>query len=57
MNDPHVRALVYRVKHDPSVNYEKAQPVECETDAFTVRLSEDEARFELKDHFASVPAA
>ena len=36
MNDPHVSALVYRVKHDETVNYDKANPLEYETAIFKV---------------------
>ena len=57
MNDPHVVALIYRVKHDASVNYEKAAPLEHDGDAFTVRVKDGEARFEMKDQFETAEAA
>src|SRR5437773_5847513 len=57
MNDPHVVALIYRLKHAESVNYDKAPALEHETDTFVVRISQREARFEMKEHFASDESA
>jgi hypothetical protein len=57
MNDPHVTALVYRLKHGASVNYDKAAPLECETAEFKVRIDKLEARFEMKQHFATAEEA
>ena len=48
MNDPHVSALVYRLKHVASVNYDKAVPLEYETAEFKVTIKNLEARFEMK---------
>jgi hypothetical protein len=36
MNDPHVSVLIYRVRHDETVNYDKASPLEYETASFKV---------------------
>ncbi len=47
MNDPHVTALVYRLKHGAGVNYDKAAPLEYETAEFKVRIEKLEARFEI----------
>lgn len=57
MNDPHVVAVIYRLKHDAFVKYDKAEPLEHDTPEFTVRVSEGEARFEMKKHFGNVEAA
>jgi hypothetical protein len=57
MNDPYVVALIYRVKHDASVNYEEALPLEYDCDAFTVRVKDGEARFQMKQHFETAEAA
>lgn len=57
MNDPHVVTLVHRVKHDASVKYDKAKPLEHDTPAFTVRVCDGRARFEMKAHFATAEAA
>ena len=57
MNDPHVSVLVYRVKHDETVNYDKASPLAYETANFKVSVNGREARFEMKEHFATVQQA
>jgi len=51
MNDPHVSALVYRVRHDETINYDMASPLEYETASFKVSVKGCEARFEMKEHF------
>jgi hypothetical protein len=53
MNDPHVTALVYRLKHPANVNYDKAVPLEYETADFRVTIKNLQARFEMKGHFAT----
>ncbi len=57
MNDPHVSALVYRVKHVATVDYDKAVPLEYETADFKVKIDKLEARFEMKQHFATAEEA
>jgi hypothetical protein len=57
MNDPQVVALIYEVRHSRSVNYDKAKPLIYEAPGFSVRVENDQARFEMKGHFASVEAA
>ena len=44
MNDPHVSALVYRLKHTPAVSYTKAAPLEYENTDFKVTIKNLEAR-------------
>ena len=53
MNDPHVVALIYRVEHGNSVDYGEAQPLIREEPAFRVEVKDNQARFELKDHYAN----
>ena len=52
MNDPHVVALIYRVEHDNTVNYEKAEPLVVEEKAFRLKVKDKKASFFLKDHYA-----
>jgi hypothetical protein len=53
MNDPHVVAMIYRVEHDDSVDYEKAARLEGKTDDFKFRVANGRARFELTAHCAT----
>ena len=53
MNDPHVVSLVYRVEHGNSVNYREAKPLVRDEPAFRLEVKDNQARFELKDHFAT----
>ena len=53
MNDPHVEALIYRVRHRESVDYGKAEPLTLECERFSVHVCNKQARFELKEHFAT----
>lgn len=53
MNDPHVVALLYRIKHARSVDYSAAEPLEREEEAFTVHVRHEEVRFEMKHHYSS----
>lgn len=54
MNDPHVVALLYRVKHSRSVDYSAAEPIEREEEAFTVHVRNEEVRFKMKRHYSSI---
>ena len=53
MNDPHVTALHYWVNHDDSVDYENAQPIECEHGLFYLHVIHRQVTITLKDHYAS----
>ena len=53
MNDPHVVALIYNVRHKESVDYGEAKPLAFENDHFEVRVKAGKARFELKEHCAT----
>jgi hypothetical protein len=57
MNDPHVSVLIYRVRHDETVNYDKASPLAYETANFKVSVKGSDARFAMKEHFATVDQA
>ena len=48
MNDPHVVALLYNVKHKKSVDYSKAEPLEREEEDFTIKVENDKACFTMK---------
>ena len=57
MNDPYVSVLIYRVRHDETVNYDKASPLEYETASFKVSIKGCEAHFEMKEHFPAAEQA
>jgi hypothetical protein len=57
MNDPHVSVLIYRVRHDETVDYDKASPLEYETAGFKVSIKGCEAHFEMKEHFPTAEQA
>lgn len=53
MNDPHVVALIYRVEHGNSVDYREAKSLIHDEPAFRLEVKDNQARFELKDHYAT----
>ena len=57
MNDLHVAALIYKIEHGPSVDYSKAEPLDREETNFRVQITNEEVRFEFKEHHATVDAA
>ena len=58
MNDPHVVALIYRVEHGNSVDYERAGPLSYDDDPrFHLTVEDNCARFEMKEHYADVGEA
>ena len=57
MNDPHVVALLYRVEHGQSVDYREALSSCHEEMGFRVKIADEKARFEFKDHNATEDAA
>jgi hypothetical protein len=57
MNDPHVEALHYSVRHAEDVDYEKAAPCRHDTAGFTVRIEADRAEVTMKKHHATVETA
>jgi hypothetical protein len=57
MNDPHVEALHYSVKHAEHVDYDKARPLTHDTPDFTVRIENGRAEVRMKSHHATEEAA
>ncbi len=58
MNHPHVVALIYRVEHGSSVDYERAGPLRFDDDPrFYLTVEGNCARFEMKEHYADVGEA
>ena len=53
MNDPHVVALIYRIEHSASVNYDRAKPFVREEPAFWLKVKDERVRFEFKKHYAT----
>ena len=55
MNDPHVVALIYKVRHKESVDYGygEAEPLAFENADFRVEVKDGEARFEIQQHYAT----
>ena len=57
MNDPHVVALLYTIEHGQSVDYRKARPLGHEEAGFRVKITNQQTRFEFKEHYATEDAA
>ena len=57
MNDPHVAALIYKIEHGQSVDYRKAQPMDHEETGFSVKVADQQVRFEFKEHYAAEDGA
>lgn len=57
MNDPHVVALLYALKHDKSIDYSNAQPLAYDAVDFSVSVEASVARFEFNVHFSEVEEA
>jgi hypothetical protein len=58
MNDPHVVALYYSVKHAEHVDYNKARPFSPhDTAGFTVRIENGRAEVTMKSHHATIENA
>jgi hypothetical protein len=55
MNDPHVRALLFRVEHSPFLSYE--QLYEDDLPEFRINIEGDQATVEPKAHFATAEEA
>ena len=53
MNDPHVVALIYRVEHGDTFNYDNTAPLNLETSEFRLTIEDKQARFELKNDYAT----
>lgn len=57
MNNPHVEALYYRVWHDNSVDYSKAEPLVHEKPGFSLHIEAERLRVRMKEHYATEAAA
>jgi hypothetical protein len=53
MGNPHVVALYYRLGTVPNFSFRDPDPVERETDAFTMRVADGVVTFQMKTHYAS----
>jgi hypothetical protein len=57
VNDPHVVALLYRMKLIEGVTFSEAPPLEFEVKDFRGCLTDNELRIEIKGHIADVESA
>jgi hypothetical protein len=57
MNDPHIEALHYSVRHAKGVDYDNARPLDHDTPGFTVHIENGRAEITMKTHHATVDAA
>ena len=57
MNDPHVKALHYRVIVGEDIDYDNAPPVSEITDEFDLSIDGDIAIFEMKKHYPAADEA
>jgi hypothetical protein len=57
MNDPHIAALHYRVRHAEYVDYDNASPLSHDRPGFTVRVENGRAEITMKSHHATAEAA
>ena len=53
MDDPHVVALNYKVRHGPEFDYSGAKPLSVHTDRFDVQVNDDNVRFLIHAHHAT----
>ena len=53
MNDPHVVALFYNVKHSSSVDSSEMEPLKHEEEKFTITIENDKACFTMKADYAT----
>jgi hypothetical protein len=57
VNDSHVVALTYRIEHSESFGYTNAAPLEHEDPQFRIRVDEEMATVEMREHFDTPDAA
>jgi hypothetical protein len=57
MNDPHVETLFYQIKHNDSVDYANAPPLEHFEPGFSIRIENGLAQISIIDHCATTEAA
>lgn len=57
MNDPHVEALHFEVRHSERVTYDKAAALDHEEEGFIVHIESGRAVFVMKTHHATPESA
>jgi len=57
MNDPHVEALHYRIRHADSVDFDKALPLEHEEPGFSVQIEKGHAKIAMKQRYPTAESA
>ncbi len=57
MRDPHVKTLIYKLRHTEDVDYEKAGPVQHDIGVCVLRLESEELRCVMKTHFVDEASA
>jgi hypothetical protein len=57
MNDPHIEALHYSVRHAEDVDYNKAPPLSRDIGGFTVRIENGRAEVTMNSHYGTVETA
>ena len=57
MNDPHVKALYYKIIFGKNVDYDNSPPLFQNTDEFDFSLDQKSAVFAMKQHYATVKEA
>ena len=53
MSGTFVVALTYQIKHEPSIDYGRAEPLDHEDPGFRIRVEDERVRFEFKDHYST----
>ncbi|HIE31993.1 MAG TPA: hypothetical protein EYP67_06395 [Methanosarcinales archaeon] len=57
MNDPHVKALHYRVIVGKDIDYNNAPPMSETTNEFDLSIDDDTAIFEMNKHYSTADEA
>ena len=57
MNNPHIKALVYKIEHDIGIDYRDAKSTFHDEEMFSVQVADNRVRFELKQHYSTIEAA
>ena len=57
MNDPHIKALNYRIKHADHVDFDQASPLPHEEPSFSIYIEKGQAKITMKDHYPTREAA
>ncbi|HEY1979288.1 MAG TPA: hypothetical protein VGH13_04315 [Xanthobacteraceae bacterium] len=57
MNDPHIESLIYRIRHNDSVTYASAAPMEHAAPDFKVGIEKGRVQIDLIGHYTKVSDA